>query len=104
MLDLNGQAKANFDEAMQSLVRTEFGRVVLAALEMDLKRLDAMNRVTGNENKTSAAFYLGRLFENASNAGYKPAYPYVVTQEAPKVVREASWLKRLLTALLGTVR
>lgn len=103
MLDLNGQAKADFDEAMKSLVRTDFGRVILSALEMDLKRLDSLNRVTGNENKTSAAFYLGRLFENASNAGYKPAYPYVVTPPAP-IVQSENRFQRLLTALFGTVR
>lgn len=106
MLNLNAEEDARFLEALKMMTHSEHGRVFLSALEMDLKRLDALNRVVGSENRTSAAAYLGKLFEKASNAGYKPAYPYVVlvNQEPTNVVTPKSRWQRILTALFGTER
>jgi hypothetical protein len=101
MLNLQGKDKDDFDEALKMMVRTDHGRVFLAGLEKDLKTLDAKNRMVGQENQTGAAFYLGRLFEKASDAGYKPAYPYVTTEKHTKVCGR---LERILTALFGTER
>ncbi|MEI6165937.1 MAG: hypothetical protein WCS52_01965 [bacterium] len=105
MLNLNGAELESFKESLKMMVHTEHGRVFLAALEKDLKTLDAKNRVIGQENQVGAAFYLARLFENASNAGYQPAYPYVATS-TPAPIKEVpkSRLARVLSALVDTER
>jgi len=87
------------------LVRSEHGMVILAALEKDLARLDALNRSVETANKMSAAFYLARFLKEASEAGYKPTYAYLATgiEPVPPVAVPGLWA-RILSALAGTVR
>lgn len=103
MLNLQGTELERFNEALKMMVRTDHGRVFLAALEKDLKTLDAKNRIIGQENQTGAAFYLARLFEKANDAGFQPAYPHVVLTDSHCESSGSRW-QRILTALKGMVR
>lgn len=108
MLNLQGEKEQeDFRQSLRMLSEAEYGKFILAALEKDLARLDAQNRVIGNENKMGAAYYLARLLETARDAGYRATAPHVPT-DSPVDPSNGGSTGRLrqwvLTALQATVR